>query len=74
MKSVSEAQVSAAFERVDYGERHALTFARQRGYAIATDDMEARRLAEYDIPRTGSLGIVVRGIERGPVALEESES
>lgn len=60
---------------VDYGERHALAYARDRGWAVATDDMEARSVAEtFDVPCTGSLGILVRGIERNEISVEEAES
>jgi predicted nucleic acid-binding protein len=52
-------------ERLDPGETEALRGAAERGGTIATDDLAARRLAtELDVPVTGSIGLLVLGIER----------
>lgn len=60
--------------KLDYGERHTLAYARYHGYALATDDMEARKVADqFEIPYTGSLGILVRGIDRGEISLKKAE-
>lgn len=65
---------SEAFDILDYGERRVLSSARYRGCAIATDDKDARDLAhKYDIPCTGSIGIVVRGVDRGEVSVEQAD-
>ncbi|PCR92462.1 hypothetical protein [Natrinema ejinorense] len=62
-------------QKLDYGERHALAYARDHGWALATDDMEARSAAEtVDVPCTGSLGILIRGIENEEISVAEAES
>lgn len=52
-------------ERLDPGEAEALRGAVEHSGALATDDLAARRLAgELDVPVTGSIGLLVLGIER----------
>lgn len=71
MRSTS---TSDAFEILDRGEQRVLSLARYHGYAVATDDKDARNLAnEYDIPCTGSIGIVVRGVDRREVSIEQAD-
>ena len=51
--------------RLDAGEADSLRGALECGGTLATDDLAARRLAsEYDVPVTGSIGLLVLGIER----------
>lgn len=67
--------VPESIKELDYGESHTLTCGRYHGFAVATDDMEAREVArKFDIPCTGSLGILIRGNEREELSLEEAES
>lgn len=51
--------------RLDAGEADSLIGALEYGGTLATDDLAARELAsEYDVPVTGSIGLLVLGIER----------
>lgn len=50
---------------LDSGEAEALTVAILNGALLATDDSDARRLAdEYDVAYTGSIGVLARAIDR----------
>lgn len=61
-------------ERLDAGEAEALASALEQGGTLATDDLAARRLAdERDVPVTGSIGILVLGIERGHIDSETAD-
>lgn len=61
-------------ERLDAGEADALRGAVERDGTLATDDLAARRLAdERDVPVTGSIGILVLGIERGDIDSETAD-
>jgi predicted nucleic acid-binding protein len=61
-------------ERLDAGEAEALRGAVERDGTLATDDLAARRLAdERDVPVTGSVGILVLGIERGHIDSETAD-
>lgn len=61
-------------KRLDHGEVEALRGAIDHDGTIATDDLAARRLAtELDIPVTGSIGLLVLGIERGMIDTETAD-
>lgn len=52
-------------QRLDAGEADSLRGALKHGGTLATDDLAARRLAsEYDVPVTGSIGLLVLGTGR----------
>lgn len=53
-------------ERLDPGEAESLLGAIELGGTLATDDLAARRVAgKRDIPVTGSIGLLVLGVEAG---------
>lgn len=57
--------------RLDRGEAESLLVAIERGGTIATDDLAARRLAAtYDVPVTGSIGVLALGVRRGVIDVE----
>jgi predicted nucleic acid-binding protein len=62
-------------ERLDAGEAESLLGVVEHGDTIATDDLAARRIAtSRDIPVTGSIGLLVLGVERehiGEVTADE---
>lgn len=61
-------------ERLDAGEAEALRGAIKHDGTIATDDLAARNLAdEQDVPVTGSIGLLVLGIERGRIDKETAD-
>ncbi|WP_246986003.1 hypothetical protein [Halorientalis marina] len=61
-------------ERLDAGEADALRGAVEHDGTLATDDLAARRLADdRDVPVTGSIGILVLGIERGHIDRETAD-
>lgn len=61
-------------ERLDAGEAEAFRGAVEYDGTLATDDLAARRLAdERDVPVTGSIGILVLGIERGHIDSETAD-
>lgn len=53
-------------ERLDTGEAESLVCTLTRDGTLATDDIAARRLAKsHGVPVTGSVGLLVAGVERG---------
>ncbi|WP_238532971.1 hypothetical protein [Halalkalicoccus jeotgali] len=55
---------------LDPGEADSLYHALINGRVLATDDRDARQLArELDVPVTGSLGILVRGIKQDKITV-----
>jgi predicted nucleic acid-binding protein len=61
----SEADDSDIRDRLDIGEAESILGALAHGGTIATDDLAARRVAERrDLPVTGSIGLLVLGVER----------
>lgn len=54
------------------GEASSLSLAILRGWAMATDDLAARKAARAaKIPLTGTIGIILNSIKRGLLTLEE---
>lgn len=52
-------------DRLDAGEAESLLCTVELDGTLATDDLAARRLATaYDVPVTGSVGLLVAGVER----------
>lgn len=61
-------------DRLDTGEAEALRGAFEHDGTLATDDLAARRLADdHDVPVTGSIGLLVLGIERGRIDGETAD-
>lgn len=61
-------------DRLDAGEAEALRGAFEHDGTLATDDLAARRLADdHDVPVTGSIGLLVLGIERGRIDGETAD-
>jgi predicted nucleic acid-binding protein len=61
----SEADDSDIRDRLDIGEAESILGVLAHGGTVATDDLAARRVAESrDLPVTGSIGLLVLGIER----------
>lgn len=55
-------------KRLDSGEAEALRGAIEHGGTLATDDLAARHLADdFGVPVTGSIGLLVLGIDRGVI-------
>lgn len=60
-------------EKLDRGEAHALYYAWPDG-TLATDDLDARDLAKKGgVHVTGSIGILVDGVERGALSVETAD-
>lgn len=61
-------------ERLDPGEAEALRGAVEHDGTLATDDLAARRLADdLNVPVTGSIGLLVLGVERGRIDRETAD-
>lgn len=62
-------------DRLDAGEAESLLGAIEHDGTLATDDLAARRLAdERSVPVTGSIGLLVVGVERGHADRETADS
>jgi len=62
-------------DRLDAGEAESLLGAIEHGGTLATDDLAARRLADdQSVPVTGSIGLLVLGVERGRVDRETADA
>lgn len=62
-------------ERLDAGEAAALRGALEHDGTLASDDLAARRLADdLSVPVTGSIGLLVLGIERGHIDRETADA
>ncbi|MFB6163266.1 MAG: hypothetical protein ABEJ86_07515 [Halococcoides sp.] len=62
-------------ERLDAGEADALLGALDAEGTLATDDLAARRLAsDLSVPVTGSIGILVMGIERDQIDRDQADA
>lgn len=70
----SEADDSESRDRLDAGEAESILGVLAHGGTAATDDLAARRVAESrEIPVTGSIGLLVLGVERGTIANETAD-
>lgn len=62
-------------DRLHRGEASCLVIAREREWALLTDDQEARKMArEWKIEFSGTLGVLVRCVEMGLLALEDGNN
>lgn len=69
--SVRTASGSPSFDTLDAGETAALVLAEEGGGVLASDDASARAIARSrDVPVTGSVGLLVRGIVRGELDVD----
>jgi predicted nucleic acid-binding protein len=59
--------------RLGAGERTCLAVAVHRQGLFASDGLDARRAARsHDVPRTGTIGILVLGVRRGDLARDRA--
>jgi predicted nucleic acid-binding protein len=58
-------------DHLDEGEAKSLLGAIEHDGTLATDDLAARRIAsDFDVPVTGSVGVLVSGIRRGAIDID----
>lgn len=61
-------------DRLDPGEAESLLLAIEHSGTLATDDLAARKMAEQrDVPVTGSIGLLVIGVESGLLNRETAD-
>lgn len=61
--------------RLGQGEAACLALAIQRGYTFLTDDGDARRWSHRaEIPVSGTIGILVRLVQRGTLTIDEGNA
>lgn len=61
-------------DRLDGGEAASVVAALEHDGTVATDDLAAREVAESrDLPVTGSLGLLVLGVERGVIGRDTAD-
>jgi predicted nucleic acid-binding protein len=71
---VEQVQFETFHEHMGAGEASCLAVARERGYRLATDDKDARRLArQLNISLTGSIGILAALVKQGQIPLVEGD-
>ena len=64
LSSQNEADLQNIHDRLDRGEAESLLEAIEHRGTLATDDLAARKVADQrDVPVTGSIGLLVLGIE-----------
>ena len=69
-----KAQFEIFYEYLGVGEASCLAAAKGRGYRLATDDKDARRLArQLGISLTGTIGILAILVKQGQLAIEEGD-
>jgi predicted nucleic acid-binding protein len=69
-----ESEPDDSLDSLDPGETHALQLARERDGSLATDDLAARSVADaLDIPVTGSLGVLARAVQEGPLDRDDAD-
>lgn len=62
-------------QRLNAGEAACLAIAANRGYRVFTDDRDARELAaEWRIPISGTLGILIRLVDTRTLSLKEADA
>jgi predicted nucleic acid-binding protein len=67
-------QFETFHEHLGEGEASCLTVAKARGYKLATDDKDARRLArQLGISLTGTIGILATLVKQGQILLVEGD-
>ncbi|WP_238398268.1 hypothetical protein [Halorussus salinus] len=72
---MTEVEYSYAYERLDPGEAEAFVVAEQTDETLVTDDLAARRLADdYDVAKTGSIGLLVNGIVNDEISVETADT
>jgi predicted nucleic acid-binding protein len=71
---VEEVQFETFYEYLGAGEASCLAVARERGYRLATDDKDARRLArQLGISLAGTIGILAISVKQGELPLVEGD-
>lgn len=71
---VEEVQFETFYEYLGAGEASCLAVARERGYRLATDDKDARRLArQLGISLAGTIGILAILVKQGELTLVEGD-
>jgi len=69
-----QVQFKTFHEHMGGGEASCLAGARERGYRLATDDRDARRLArQLGISLTGTIGILAILVKQGQIPLAEGD-
>jgi predicted nucleic acid-binding protein len=69
-----QAQFETFCEHLGEGEASCLSVARERGYRLATDDKDARRLArQLNISLTGTVGILAMLVKQDEITLVEGD-
>lgn len=67
-------QFETFHEHLGEGEASCLAVAKTRGYKLATDDKDARRLArQLGIALTGTIGILAILVKQGQIELDEGD-
>jgi len=70
----SDADDSEICDRLDAGDAESILGVLAHGGTVATDDLAARRVAKSrGVPVTGSVGLLVPGVERGAIASETAD-
>jgi predicted nucleic acid-binding protein len=74
LTSVEQVQFETFHEHMGKGEASCLAVAKERGYRLATDDKDARRLArQLGISLTGTIGILAIMVKQGQIPLVEGD-
>lgn len=61
-------------KRIDPGEAQVLAVADSRNGTVVTDDGDARSIArDREVTLTGSIGVLIRGVERGEFEFDEAD-
>lgn len=69
-----QSRFSSVFQRLNRGEAEALVTAILEDGTLATDDWAARQSADgRDVPKTGSIGLLVNGIVRDELSAETAD-
>jgi predicted nucleic acid-binding protein len=71
---IETVQFETFHEHLGTGEASCLAVAQERGYRLATDDKDARRLArQLRISLTGTIGILAMLVKQGELTLVEGD-
>jgi predicted nucleic acid-binding protein len=74
LTSQEQVQFEAFHEYLGEGEASCLAVARERGFRLATDDKDARRLArQLGVSLTGSVGILAILVKQGELTLVQGD-